>query len=102
MGAMAFFQPATGRNLNRAFFNARCKAAWDHGHREYSGTAYEKDEVTLMDEPKRILRDAEKRAQELLKARDERVFPTLGPAGALPIETEDGQPGWLFFGRAAC
>ncbi|GGU26464.1 hypothetical protein [Streptomyces violascens] len=102
MGATDFFEPANGRNLSRAFFNAKCKAAWEHGHREYSGTVYDKDDVILIDEPQRSLPEATRLAKELLDARDPRVFPKVGPAGALPIETDGNQPGWLFFGLAAC
>ncbi|KUL23204.1 hypothetical protein [Streptomyces regalis] len=102
MGAMPFYTPAAGRNVNRAFFNARSKAAWEHGHRDYSGTVYEKDEVTLLDEPKRPLPQAIQRAEELIEARDPRFFPRSGPAGALPIEAGTAEPSWLFFGLAAC
>ncbi|UQA93674.1 hypothetical protein [Streptomyces halobius] len=102
MGAMSFYTPATGRNVNRAFFNARSKAAWEHGHRDHSGTVYEKDQVTLLDEPKRPLPQAIQRAEELIEARDPRFFPRSGPAGALPIETGTGESGWLFFGLASC
>ncbi|WP_327356298.1 hypothetical protein [Streptomyces sp. NBC_01304] len=102
MGAMDFYTPATGRSVHRAFFNARSQAAWDHGHRMYSGTVYEKDEVTVLDEPKRPLAQATERAMELIGGRDPRVFPKEGPAGALPIETDAGEPAWLFFGMAAC
>ncbi|MFD3667212.1 hypothetical protein [Streptomyces sp. NPDC058672] len=102
MGAMNFYTTATGRNVHRAFFNARSQASWEHGHRKYSGTVYEKDEVIVLDEPKRPLAQATARAMELIEARDPRVFPKAGPAGALPIEADADEPAWLFFGLAAC
>ncbi|MEU5434511.1 hypothetical protein AB0G73_14205 [Streptomyces sp. NPDC020719] len=102
MGAIDFYSTATGDDLESAFQAARHEAAWEHGHRPYSGSAYEKERVTLLDEPRRPVGEAMERAKELLDADDPRVRSKWGPAGALAITTEGGEEGWLFFGVASC
>lgn len=101
MGAVDFYTTATGPDLKTAFNTAREEAAWEYGHGRYTGTIAEKDEVLLLDEPKRSEADAMTRAQELIRAGDPRIDDKWGPAGALPITTDAGHDGWLFFGFAS-
>lgn len=101
MGALDFYTPATGTDLQTAFNAARDHAEWEYGTSGFTGTIAEKDEVTLLDEPKRSEQDAMVRAKELLDGEDPRVSAKYGPAGALPITTDDGADGWLLFGAAS-
>lgn len=101
MGALDFYTTATGTDLQRAFNAARDHAEWEYGTSGFTGTVAEKDEVTLLDEPKRSEQEAVVRAKELLNGEDPRVSTKYGPAGALPITTDDGADGWLLFGVAA-
>lgn len=101
MGAVAFFATATGPNLETAFNTAREEAQWEHGHGGYTGTVAEKYEVTLLDEPRRSEKDAMARAEDLIGVGDPRIDDKWGPAGALPITTDSGHEGWLFFGFAS-
>ncbi|MFF4507647.1 hypothetical protein [Streptomyces sp. NPDC001401] len=101
MGALDFYTTATGTDMQTAFNTARAQAEWEYGTSGYTGTIAEKDEVTLLDEPKRSEQDAVGRAKELLDGDDPRVSGKYGPAGALPITAVDGSGAWLFFGVAA-
>jgi hypothetical protein len=101
MGALDFYTTATGTDVQSAFNAARHHSAWEYGTSGFTGTIAEKDEVTLLDEPKRSADDAVARAKELLNSEDSRVNTKYGPAGALPITTDDGAGGWLFFGLAS-
>ncbi|MGW6021297.1 hypothetical protein [Streptomyces sp. NPDC055214] len=101
MGALDFYNAATGTDMQSAFHTARDHAEWEYGTSGFTGTIAEKDEVTLLDEPKRSEQEAMARAKELLDGEDPRVSTKYGPAGALPITTDDGADGWLFFGVAA-
>lgn len=100
MGALDFYTIATGTDLQRAFNAARDHAEWEHGT-GFTGTVAEKEEVMLLDEPKRSEQEAVVRAKELLNGEDPRVSTKYGPAGALPITTDDGADGWLLFGVAS-
>ncbi|UQA93672.1 hypothetical protein [Streptomyces halobius] len=102
MGAIEFFTTATGTDLDTAFSTARDEAAWERGHGGYTGAVAEKDEVTLLDEPRRSEAAAMARAEELICAGDPRIDDKWGPAGALPLTTDSGEDGWLFFGFASC
>ncbi|MGW2882557.1 hypothetical protein ACWDBP_41485 [Streptomyces sp. NPDC001233] len=101
MGALDFYTTATGTDVQTAFNTAREQAGREYGPSGFTGTIAEKDEVTLLDEPKRSEQDAVERAKELLDSDDPRVCGKYGPAGALPITMDDGTGSWLFFGVAA-
>ncbi|MEV0370646.1 hypothetical protein AB0I10_12570 [Streptomyces sp. NPDC050636] len=101
MGAIEFFTMATGPDLDTALTTAREEAAWERGHGGYTGTVAEKDEVTLFDEPQRSEASAIARAKEVIRAGDPRIHDKWGPAGALPLTTDSGDKGWLFFGIAS-
>ncbi|MEV0445913.1 hypothetical protein AB0I84_10495 [Streptomyces spectabilis] len=100
MGAIDFFTSATGPDLTTAFNTARAQDRNDYGSGGYTGTLAEKHSVALIDEPRRSEGDAVARARELLLGDDPRVSDKWGPAGALPIATDDGTDGWLLFGVA--
>ncbi|MEU9334133.1 hypothetical protein AB0D49_13385 [Streptomyces sp. NPDC048290] len=101
MGALDFYTTATGTDVRTAFNAAREQATWEYGASGFTGTIAEKNEVTLLDEPKRSEQDAMGRAKELLDGDDPRVSGKYGPAGALPVTAVDGSDAWLFFGVAA-
>ncbi|MEU9777225.1 hypothetical protein [Streptomyces sp. NPDC047968] len=101
MGALVFYVTAVGTDLDRAFDQARDDAAREYGTGGYSGSVYEKDSVTLIDEAPRTESRAIARADELIGQADSRIDAPRGPAGALPIVTDDAQRGWLIFGWAA-
>ncbi|MGX1909385.1 hypothetical protein ACWIID_11020 [Streptomyces phaeochromogenes] len=101
MGALDFYTTATGTDVHTAFNSAREQAEWEYGTSGYTGTIAEKNEVTLLDEPKRSEQDAVGRAKDLLRGDDPRVSGKYGPAGALPITAVDASGAWLFFGVAA-
>ncbi|MFJ4010284.1 hypothetical protein [Streptomyces sp. NPDC090026] len=101
MGALVFHTVAVGADLNGAFEQARADAAHEYGTGGYSGSVYEKDSVTLIDEAPRTETRAVARANELIDQADSRIDAPRGPAGALPVVTDDAQRGWLIFGWAA-
>ncbi|MEU7583803.1 hypothetical protein AB0B50_40205 [Streptomyces sp. NPDC041068] len=102
MGAIDFFVTATGSDLSAAFSAAREEAAREYGSGAYSGSVAAKDEVVLLDEPRRSEGDAMARADELLIGDHPQIGSTWGPAGALPIVANgSGEDGWLIFGLAA-
>ncbi|MCX4666420.1 hypothetical protein OG453_07025 [Streptomyces sp. NBC_01381] len=101
MGALDFYTTAAGPDLQTAFNTAHEHAEWEYGTSGFTGTIAEKDEVVLLDEPKRSEQDAEARAKELLDGDDPRISRKYGPAGALKVTTNDGEDGWLLFGVAA-
>ncbi|MEV6840276.1 hypothetical protein AB0N07_13700 [Streptomyces sp. NPDC051172] len=101
MGSVDFYTTATGTDIEAAFNAAREQARWEYGASGFTGTIAEKDGVTLLDEPKRSEQDAVVRAKQLLDGDDPRVSAKYGPAGALPVTTDDETDGWLFFGLAA-
>ncbi len=57
--------------------------------------------MTLINEARRTESRAIARAGELIDQADSRIDHPRGPAGALPVVTDDAQHGWLIFGWAA-
>ncbi|KUL23205.1 hypothetical protein [Streptomyces regalis] len=102
MGATSFYTTANSSDLQTAFQEARMEAAAEHGRGGFSGSIYEKDTFTLIDEPRRPEESAMERAVELVRADDARISDKWGPAGALRITTRLGGEGWLLFGFAPC
>lgn len=102
MGAIPSYATANSADLQTPLQEARAEAAAEHGRGGFSGSIYEKDTFTLIDEPRHPEEAAMERAVELVRADDARISDKWGPAGALRITTRLGDEGWLFFGFASC
>lgn len=48
MGSYDFIAASSGGDVEQAFLNAKAEAAWEYGHRPYTGTIAEKDEYVLV------------------------------------------------------
>lgn len=101
MGAVDFEQYQPGESAKEAFEAATEEARYLHGHGGYSGTLAEKHSFVIVEKDPLPLREAQKRAYDLIEDEDERIRDKWGPAGAIPVEEEDGEKGWLFFGWAS-
>jgi hypothetical protein len=102
MGANTFFTTASGKNAKRAFIAATKEAAYDYGHRGYTGSIAEKESfVMISDEVFLSVDAAADFADDLIDAGDERVDDKWGPAGCLKFKSNDGEICYLFFGWAA-
>ena len=102
MGATSFYATANSADPQAAFQEACTEAAAEHGRGGFSGSIFEKDMFTLIDEPRRPEEAAMERAVELVRADDARISDKWGPAGALRITTRLGEEGRPFFGIASC
>jgi hypothetical protein len=101
-----------GMTATEAFVAARDQAAWEYGHRGYTGTIAEKRALVLFREFPEPIAPDDPRGKEQLQARyavarhalredDARIADKWGPAGCIPlIQEADGHIEWLFFGNA--
>lgn len=83
--------------LDSVFSRAVEAAAYEYGHRGYTGSLAEKGEVTFIGTVK-TKREAREAIDKLVEASDERIDDKWGPAGAILIEEEKT---YVFFGWAA-
>lgn len=96
MGAATFIQAASGKTAAEARINATNDAAWEHGHRGYTGTMAEKDSHVMIPLPAGA--DPYAYAQQLIDEDDPRISDKWGPAGCIHLGGEN----YLFFGWASC
>lgn len=100
MGACTFANIVKDPNLERGFDQARAAARAEYGG-SYSGSIGEKDSVVKITDTPLSVKDAADLAYKLIDADDPRIDDKWGPAGAIPLEFDDGSRGWYFFGWAS-
>lgn len=96
MGAEQFTHTAKGKTAREAFYAAREKALYNHGHSGYTGTIAEKTDFDIIPVPAGI--DPIDYAETLLRENDPRIDDKWGPAGCVKLNEPDT---WLFFGWAS-
>lgn len=96
MGAQTFYQVGKGKTASEAFNNARQEALYEYGHRGYTGSLAEKPNFVVIELPAGVT-DAQKYADELIDAGDDRIDDKWGPAGCIAL----GDNKYLFFGWAS-
>jgi hypothetical protein len=102
MGAEQFITTAEGATVKEAFDAAREEAAYERGHRGYTGTIAEKDEFVIISDAVGMTRTmAEALAEKLLRDGDKRIDDKWGPVGVIRFGEAGEEPGWLFFGWAS-
>ena len=103
MGAETFTTVSKGKTAAEAFKSAVDCAAYDYGHRGYTGTIAEKQKFVMIDgfESRPTnggVHEAYQFAEKLIDDDDKRVSDKWGPAGCFKINEEE----WMFFGWASC
>lgn len=88
MGATTFLVTQQGIDPAQAFTSARATAKFETGHGGYTGTIAEKDHFVLIARSPLWLSAAQRQAQALLDADDDRIIDKWGPAGAIPYVAE--------------
>jgi len=97
MGASTFISTGEGATAKAAFRDAVEKAAYDYGHRGYTGSLAEKDSFVMIDSNNHSLMEANELAEKLIDEGDERIDDKWGPAGCIKINDNS----YLFFGWAS-
>ena len=102
MGAETFYHTAPGKTAHKAFASAVKDAAYEFGHRGYTGSIAEKDSYVLVTKEVFANRDAAMDyADKLIDECDERIDDKWGPAGCVQFENPLGEVEYLFFGWAS-
>jgi len=102
MGAEEFFQIASGKNAKKAFTAASKTAAYEYGHRGYTGSLAEKESfVMVSDKVFDSYKEAYDFADQLIENGDEKINDKWGPAGCVQFKDKDSGVKYLFFGLAA-
>ncbi|MFD6783825.1 hypothetical protein [Streptomyces diastaticus] len=89
MGSIDFFTYQAGTNVEEAFDSAIADAVHEYGHRPHTGTIAEKDSYTVITNTPMTAKEAEQYAGHLLRADDSRIADERGPAGAVPVMTDE-------------
>lgn len=101
MGAERFDHYQKGADVKSAFAAATEEAAYEYGHRGYTGSLAEKNEFEIRNEGKPLtMKESEAFADKDLEDNDHDKW---GPAWAVAIRPDDSQEiiGWLFYGYAS-
>ena len=102
MGAETFYHTAPGKTAHKAFASAVKDAAYEFGHRGYTGSIAEKDSYVLVTKEVFINRDAAMAyADKLIDEGDERIDDKWGPAGCVKFSNKQDEVEYLFFGWAS-
>lgn len=90
MGANTFCQSAKGQSAQEAFRKAVDEARYENGHRGYTGTLAEKGSfVEIRECAPLTMQEAQKQADLLIDAGDERIDDKWGPAGCIVVRKPD-------------
>ena len=101
MGASEFVTVSKGKDAKTAFAAAKQNARYDYGHRGYTGTVAEKQDLVMMGRASSEA-EAEKMARTFLYEGDKRIDDKWGPAGCIEVEGKEREAKtFVFFGWAS-